>query len=796
MGRILSDVRHSLRVFARNPGFAATVIVTLTLGIGVTTSVFSIFNGVLLRPLTYPHPEELVRVYDTQPACNTCPASFPKFHDWKSRSGELFSAIGGATQQSFTLTGDGDPVQVRASLTTATLPHVLQVQPQKGRWYTTEEDQPGGPKLAVVSYDFWTRQLASAPNVIGRKLLLNGEPYEVIGLMPATFSFGRADLYVPIQRKLDPSTRGNHFMPVYARLKKGVTLERATREMRAIGESLAKEFGHNHGVDVQSYMESIVGFVRKPLNFLLGAVFLLLLIACANVANLLLASGLARQRELAVRMALGASPRDLGRQLATEGVLLALAGGAFGVLLSQWIVSTFMALAANQLPRATAIETDLSVLLFTAVISLGVGLFCSLWPIVLLCRKDLARAVREGDARGGSQSGRKIGSGLVVAEMALAFALLASSGLLVKNLFLLTQRDAGFRTDRILTFSVSPTGVRYQADGASTVFYRELYSRLKQVNDVDSLGFTSHLPMLNFGWNGEFQIEGGVPWDARSAPLVEYRWFYGDYLKTIGVPLLKGRLLDEHDGAGTRTVLINKAMADKFWPDKDPIGRKFGQGKDLTQWYEVVGVVGNMRSAGFERNSLYEFYRNIEQSSFGAMTVVIRTKGADPKAVTSVARQIVNSIDPALPLTQIQTFEQVVGDSVGQPRLMSALTGLFGGLAGLLAMVGIYSVMAYNVRRQRREFGVRIALGADRPAISKLVLGRGMVLSVIGVAIGAFGAWSATGLLQSLLNDVKPTDPIIFVGTAVMVLVVGMLASYLPARSAARVDPMIVLRTE
>ncbi len=796
MSRLFRDVHHALRVFSRNFGFALVVILTLTLGIGVTTSVFSIFNGVLLRPLSYPHPEELVRVYDTQPACNTCPASFPKYHDWRSRSGELFAAIGGANTQSVTLTGEGDPMRVRAAVATASLGDVLQVQPQQGRWFTSEEQQPGGPNLAVISHDFWNRQLNADRSVIGRKLLLNGEPYEVIGLMPPGFAFNRADLFVPMQRKLDPATRGSHFMPVYARLKKGVTLERATREMRAIGESLAKEFGHNHGVDVQSYSESIVGNVRQPLNFLLGAVFLLLLIACANVANLLLASGLARQRELAVRMALGAGPRDLARQLATEGILLSLAGGALGVLLSQWIVSTFVALAANQLPRATAITTDGRVLIFTALVSVGVGLFCSLWPIVLLCRKDLAHAVREGDTRSGSQSGKKIGNGLVVAEMALAFALLASSGLLIKNLILLSSRDAGFRTERIVAFDLSPTGARYQGDGASTVFYRELYSRLTQVNDVESAGLTSHLPMFNWGWNGEFNIEGGVPWDAQNSPLVEYRWMYGDYMKTLGIPLLKGRMLDQRDGAGTNTVLINKAMAEKFWPGKDPIGRKFGQGTDVKQWFEVVGVVGNIRSAGLAQNSLYEFYRNIEQSSFGAMTVVIRTKGADPKAVIPVARQIVNSIDPALPLTQIQNLDQVVADSVGQPRLLSALTGLFGGLAGLLGMVGIYSVMAYNVRRQRREFGVRIALGADRAMVSKLVLRRGAVLSLVGVAVGAFGAWSVTGLLQNLLNDVKSTDSVVFAGTAVMVLVVGLLASYLPARNAARVDPMIVLRTE
>lgn len=796
MNRLLNDVRHARRVFARNPGFAAVVVITLTLGIGVTTAVFSIFNGVLLRPLPFPHQGELVRVYDTQPACDTCPASFPKFHDWKDRSGEIFAALGGATGGSFTLTGNGDPTRVRAALTTASLYDVLSVQPMMGRWYTAEEDQPGGPKVVVLSYDFWTRQFNADRGFLGRKLVLNGEPYEVIGVMPETFTFNRAHLYVPLRRKLDPAERGHHFLPTYARLKKGVSLERATRDMRAIGESLAKEFGHNHGVDVQSFTESVVGNVRTPLRVLMGAVSLLLLIACANVANLLLASGLARRRELAVRMALGAGPRQLARQLSTEGILLALAGGALGVLLAQWIVSAFVTLAGNQLPRVTAIEIDGRVLAFTAFVSVAVGIFCSLWPIVLLCRGDLAHAVREGDVRSGSHSGKKIGNGLVVAEVALAFGLLVSSGLLIKNLLLLRGRDAGFRTDRIVSFSMAPAGARYQADGASTNFYREFYSRLTQVHGVESAGLTSHLPMRDWGYNGEFNIEGGEPWDSKNSPLVEYRWFYGDYLKTLGVPLLKGRMLDQRDGQGTDTVLVNKAMAEKFWPNQDPIGRKFGQGEDVAQWYQVAGVVGNIRSAGLAHNSLYEFYRNIEQSPFAAMAVVIRTKGDDPRAIVPTARQILASIDPSLPITQIQTLEEVVSDSVGQPRLMSALTGLFGGLAGLLAMVGIYSIMAYNVRRQRREFGVRIALGAGRGDVSRLVVRRGLILSALGVAIGATGAWFLTGLLKTMLNDVKPTDPIVFAGMVLTVLAVGLLASYLPARSAARVDPMIVLRTE
>ena len=793
MSRLLLDLKVAARTLVRSRFVSALAIAAFALGIGVTTAVFSIFNGVLLQPLPYPHPEQLVMVYDTQPACATCPASFPKYTDWKTRN-QVFSAIGGSTGASFALTGSGDPVRVRAMSTTASLQDVFDVRPQIGRWYTEQEDQPGGPKVVVLAFDFWTERFARDPGIVGRTITLNGDTYEVIGVMPDRFSHRRASLFVPLQRKLDPTTRGSHFLTTYARLKPGVPLERAIADMRALGRTLASEFSNNHGVDVKSYTESVVGSVRAPLNVLLGAVFLVLLIACANVANLLLASGLARRRELAIRLALGAGQRDLARQLTAEGVLLALAGGVLGLAVAQWILRTFLVLAGNQLPRATAIAIDGRVLAFTALVSLAVGMLCGLWPLVLLRTRELAAAVREGDLRTGSGAGRRVGNGLVVGEIALAFALLVGASLLVKNLMLLQRRDAGIRTERIIAFDVAPSGPRYKEPQATLAFYRELQTRLAQVGTIESVGMTSHLPMYNFGWNGEFLIEGNLPWRANDAPLVEYRWMYGDYLKTMGIRLLRGRLLDDRDRSGSTTVLINQTMADKFWPGQDPIDKRFGQGSDKSRWYQVVGVLSDVRSIGLASSTPFEFYRTIEQAPFAAMTVVVRTRAGDPMSIVPTARQIVASIDATLPITDVQTMEQVVSESVGQPRLMSALTVLFGGMAGALAMVGVYGVMAYNVRRQRREFGIRLALGADQARVRNLVVGRGIGLACAGVAAGAVGAWLLTGVLATMLNDVKPTDGTVFVGTAAAVLFVAVLASYLPARSAGRVDPMIVLR--
>jgi putative ABC transport system permease protein len=792
MPTLLQDLRFAVRTLTRARFVTALAILAFALGIGVTSAVFSIFNGVLLKPLPFPKPEQIVMVFDTQPACSTCPASYPKYMEWKTRN-TVFSAIGGATQAAFTVTGLGDPLRVNGIATTASLIEVFGVVPELGRWYSDKEDQFGGPNVVVLGHDLWMRQFNGDRNVVGRRLTFNGRPYEVIGVMPAAFALRRADVYVPLQRKLDPAATG-HFLPTYARLRDGVSVERAISEMRALGATLAREFRHNHGIDVRSYYEVIVGGVRTSLQMLMGTVVLVLLIACANVANLLLASSMARQREFGIRMALGAGQRDLARQLTMEGLLLATTGGVLGILLAQWAVQLFVFLAGTQLPRATTIAVDGRVVAFTLGISLLVGIVCGLWPLLRLRARDLTSSVREGDTRTGSAGGRRLGNSLVVAEIAIAFTLLVGSGLLVKNLILLRNRDAGIRSDHIVSFSVVPAGPRYQSPESVQAFYRDLYSRMKGIEGVETVGMTSHLPMVDFGWNGEFQIEGNMPWTANQAPLVEYRWFYGDYLQTIGVPLVKGRLLDTRDGRNTRTVLINQAMADKFWPGQEPIGKRFGQGSDRSRWYEVVGVIGNMRSMGLAQRTPYEFYRSIEQDSFNAMTVVVRTTADDPTIIIPAARQIVRALDDTLPITQVQTMSAVVANSVGQPRLMSALSGLFGALAGLLAMIGVYGVMAYNVRRQRREFGIRLALGADAARVRNLVVGRGLLLASIGVTIGALGAWLLSGVLTALLNDVKPTDMTVFAATAVAVLVVATLASYLPARAASKVDPMVVLR--
>jgi len=788
----MRDFRYAFRTFVRARSVTALAVLAFALGIGITTAVFSIFNAVLLRPLAYPDSSELVSVFDTQPACATCPASFPKYHDWKERN-QVFSAIGGSTSTSFVMTGRGEPERVAGAATTASLRDVFGVQPMMGRWYTDTEDQAGGPKVVVLSYRFWSRRLNQDAGVIGQRLTLDGEPYEVIGVMPESFVHRNSEVFVPLQRKLDPATRGSHFLSTYARLKKWVTVERAATEMRALGQTLAREFGNNHGVDVRSLYEVVVGSIRTPLRVLLGAVFLVLLIACANVANLLLAAGLARRRELAIRLALGAGQRQLAQQLVAEGLVLAVAGGLLGVLLAIWAVRTFVALAANLLPRAATVQIDGRVLAFTGIVTVLVGVLCGLWPLLRLRTRELAGAVREADTRTASGTGGRFGNGLVIAEIALAYALLVGAGLLVKNLVLLQGRDAGINPARVVAFDVAPAGPRYSEPSRVTAFYRDLVERLRPVGGVESAGATSGLPMYRFGTNSELTVEGGNPWNAGDAPLVEWRWIAGDYFKTMGIQLVQGRLFDQRDTPGApQAIVINKSMADKFWPGKSPLGRRVSTGGQ--NWLEVIGVINDVRSYGLAARTPYEMYRTIEQSPPGPMTIVIRTTADDPKQIVQTATSIVGTLDPTLPVSQVQTMEDVVSASIGQPRLLSALTSLFGGLAALLAMVGVYGVTAYNVRRQRREYGIRLALGADSVAVQKLVVGRGVVVAIMGVALGAFGAFLLTRTLQAMLNDVKPSDPIVFALNAGLVMLVSLLACYLPARSAGRVDPMVVLR--
>jgi predicted permease len=800
MRNLWLDVRTGLKALRHGRGVSWLAVLAFALGIGITTAVFTLYYGVLIKPMPFPSPDQLVIVYDTQPSCTTCPASYPKYMDWTERNA-VFSALGGSATGQAVITGDGDPERVPVATVTATLVNdVFKVAPQLGRWFTNEENAAGGPKVAVLSSALWRRRYGADPNIVGRTIVVEGQPTDVVGVMPESFAHRRAEIFLPLQRVLDPSTRGNHFLLTYGRMKPGVTLERAQRDMVALGGTLAKEFGHNHGISVQSYYRAVVGSVEDPLRQLMVGVVLVLLIASANVANLLLTAGITRRRELAVRSALGATRWDLARQLTVESVCLALAGGAIGLLLAQWAVRTFVTLGASILPRSATLGIDWWVIGFAVGVSIVTGVFCGLWPVIRLRARTLAASVREGDQRGGADAASRLfGNGLVVAEIALAFTLLVSAGLLLKNLLGLEARETGFKSESIVTFDLQPSGPRYADNGVVRQFYRDLLARLATVPGVERVGATSHLPMYQFGWNGEVTLESGNPWPDNQAPLVENRWIAGDYFAAMGIDLVRGRVFDatDRDGAPLRAVISARA-AQTFWPGQDPIGRRFyrgGRSADNPLW-EVIGVVGDVRSYGLESNSPFEMYATIEQAPFNSLTIVMRTTGDDPTGVMPAARAIVRAADAQLPLARVQTMTQVVAESVNQPRLISALALLFGILGGLLAAVGVYGVMAYNVRRERREFGVRLALGADPRKVRMLIVRRGLGLGLLGVVLGALGAFWMSTWVGALLADVEPTDPTVFGAAAALLLGVAFISVYLPARSASKTDPMIALRGE
>jgi putative ABC transport system permease protein len=794
MSRLLSDTWSAWRVVVRGRATTIFAILAFALGTSITTAVFSLFYGVLLKPLPYPNPDELVAVYDTQPACKTCPASFEKYTEWKQRN-QVFQAIGGSFNPLVVVTGLGEPERVSAVRATATLLDVFQARPALGRWFTEAEDQLNGPKVVVLSDGYWRRRLSADPNVLGRTLTIDDDSYEVIGVMPETFQHRRAEIFMPVARNYTPGQRGTHFLATYARLKPGVTPLQAQKEMVALGATLAKEFGHNHGIDVQPYAQVVTGTVALPLRVLMGAVCLVLLIACANVANLLLASGLARRREFAVRTALGATRWDLARQLLLESATLGVVGGVVGLAAAEWIVRAFVRLADTILPRASTIGIDPTVMLFAFVVALATGVFCGLWPVLRISTRTLAHDVREGDLR--TTQGGRLGESLVVAEIALAFSLLVGAGLLVKNLMGLEAQETGFSSERLVAFDVSPTGTRYKDTARQQDFYHQLLPKLAAVPGVTRVGVTSHLPMYQFGWNGEVTLEGGNPWKPNDAPLVEYRWVGGDYFNAMGIAIRRGRAFDSRDRQGTTGVaIVSEFTAGKFWPGQDPIGKRLSKGGPSNPLLEVVGVAHDVLTFGLTRKTPYELYVPIEQNPFGAMTVVLRTNAPDPTTVVPAARQAVASVDALLPVARVQTMDEVVSRSVTQPRLLSSLSALFAGLAGALAAVGVYGVMAYTVRRQRREFGIRMALGADPRRVRTLVARRGLILGLIGVAIGAGTALLLTRTMQALLADVKPADPLVFTLTAVGLIVVALVAGYIPARQASRTDPLVVLRVE
>lgn len=805
MPTLLQDLRYAARTLAKNPGFAAAAALTLALGVGANTAIFSVVNGVLLRPLPFAEPERLMIVWETDPHNQSFRegASVPDFFDWKHQS-RRFERLAASTAAERNLTGPGkEPERLEIAAVSHDLFALLKIEPSLGRAFRPEEDEPGGARVAILSHGIWQSRYGGAPEALGQIITLDGRDHEIVGVMPTHFGFpADAPLWVPLASATETfrEVRGVHNLTVLGRLKRGATREAAQAEMAAIAAGLEKQYPEDNrgrGAAVESLHEAIVGRVRPALLTLLGAVGLVLLIACANVASLMLARASTRSREIAIRTSLGASRFRLVRQLLTESVLLALIGGAVGLAAAFWGLEALLALSPANLPRSDSIGIDLAVLGFSFALSVVVGVVSGLVPAIQSSSAALSETLNASSLRAGVRGGTR--GSLVVAEVAMAVVLAVGAGLLIKSFSRLRQVDPGFRTENLLTLRITlpeskyPTPPRseYPRWPKAVSFYERLLERSSAVPGVISAAVALNHPLAS-GWTSQIEIVGRPePPGARDE--VRMRPVSPGYFQTIGVPVLKGRAPGERDRQGTPLIVaINEAMARKYFPGEDAIGRSvrfWGEPR------EIVGVVRDVRFRGLGRDVDPAIYPALSQMPMSEFSLVVKTR-VPPLSVLPALRTAVRSIDSDLALFDVATLEQLLSESVGAPRFHMVLLTAFGALALLLAAVGIYGLLSYSVAQRTREIGIRSALGARRADLLRLVVGEGLARSLLGLLLGLVGAFVLTRFLAGLLFQVGTRDPYIFASVVATLLGVAFLASYLPARRAAKMDPMLALRNE
>jgi putative ABC transport system permease protein len=810
METFFQDLYYGFRGLRRTPGLAIAAVMTLALGIGANTAMFSVINAVLLRPLPFHDPDRLVIVSegDRQGSSQRVPVAPANFIDLRDQNQD-FDRVAASMPWVFIMTGQGDPERIDGARASADLFPALGVTPIIGREFSVTDDQPGGERVVIVSHGLWQRRFGGDPGIVGKSLTLNGQSHTVIGIMPADFLFlaKQFDLWVPFAfAPQEASNRGFPYITVVARLKRGVAVSQAQAEMDTIAGRLEQEYPKTNSgkaFKLVSLREHMVGNVRPALLILLAVVALVLLIACINVANLLLARASAREREFSIRSALGASRLRIIRQLFTESLLLGLIGGAIGVFLAFLGSGLLSALIPSNLPRVSEVEIDGQVLGYTFIVSLLTALIFGLAPALHGSKPDLNVALKEG-SRGstGGASGRRLRSLLVVSEVALALVLLIGAGLMTRSFLLLQSTDMGFNPRNVLTMRVSLPRPKYPKLSQQAAFYQDVINRFKELPGVEAAAAVSSVPIGGSNVSMAFDIEGRAA-DPGKMNQAFYRAVSSDYFRAMGIQLKKGRSFTDRDTEGAPPVaLINEAMARLFWPDEDPLGKRIRIDfpPDLANYgppvsREIVGVVGDVKHASLEGNTEPEMYASCLQNPLLFMTLIVRA-ARDPKDLASAARGEVWALDKDQPVARVMTMEQVLEESVAQPRFRTLLMMSFAVLALVLAAMGIHGVLAYVVVQRTREMGIRMALGAKSTDVLWLVIRYGLKLTLVGVVIGLAAAFALTRFLASLLYSVSAIDAATFLVAPLLIVLVALLSVYAPARKAMKVDPMLALRYE
>jgi putative ABC transport system permease protein len=804
METIVKDIRYGFRSILRRPGFSLVAIIMLALGIGANSAIFSVVNGVLWRPLPYPKPQQLVMAWTNHQARGG-PAqewfSPPEIDDWRAQN-KVFSQFSALNNWVPTLTGRAEPESLVGAAVSHDMFNLLGITPARGRTFLAEEDQPNASKVVIVSDEFWRSRFNSDPNIVGKSISLNEESYQIVGVMPAGFRFPiipGVQVWRTLRPGLNPSCgRGCITLRAIARMKDNVTIEQAQADVSTIASRLATEYPDSNskvGAALVPFHEQLVGNIKRPLLVLLGAVGFVLLIACANVANLMLARAATREREMALRSALGASRARVIRQLLTESSLLAGAGAAMGLALAYWLLRLLLFISPPGTPGLDQIAIDASVLGFTVLMAALTGIIFGLAPALQLSKVDLNRSLKDTGkgTPGGMRAGRLRGA-LVVAEVALALLLLIGSGLLMKSFILLQRVDPGFNPDHVVTLRLILSRTPYPNIPQVVNFYEQLLDRVKAVPGVQSAATISTLPLSGNQSDTNFLIEGQPAPPPNQEPSAWFNSVSPGYFQAMQLRMVKGRTFSESDNEKSPLVaIVSEAMARKYWPNEDPLGRRIGRGPD--KWREIVGVVRDVKHFGLDTDAPPTMYFPMRQVPARGMDVVVRTTG-DPLSMAPALRQQVWAGDRNLAIANLGTMNDLVASSITQQRFILTLLACFAGLALLLAAVGIYGVMSYAVTQRTHEIGIRMALGARVGDVLRLVFRQGLVLTLIGVAIGIALAFALTRLMSSLLFGVTPTDAFTFATVAGALLLVALVACLVPARRATKVDPLIALRYE